>query len=144
MAFLQNFVPQQLLFLFSKHLDTMSNLTDCGTGQTDLWFLGLKSIAETFAKDEKGYYGVKKSSAETRKKIVAELMKEDKLGIAVRKAVSQLNKKGSQSGRGIIQNLFSKGILLALGGVMGYILRASMNHFEQELWFFFYYYTIQI
>jgi hypothetical protein len=40
---------------------------------------------------------------------------------------------GSQSGSGIIQNFFSKGILLALGGVMGYILRASMNDFEQEL-----------
>ena len=36
-AFLQKFVSQQLLFLFSKHLDTMSNVTDCGTGRTDLW-----------------------------------------------------------------------------------------------------------
>ena len=36
MAFLQSFVSQQLLFLFSKHLDTMSNATDCGTGLTDL------------------------------------------------------------------------------------------------------------
>ena len=36
MTLLQNFVSQQLLFLFSKHLDTMSNVTDCGTGQTDL------------------------------------------------------------------------------------------------------------
>ena len=36
MTFLQIFVSQQLLFLFSKHLDTMSNVTDCGTGQTDL------------------------------------------------------------------------------------------------------------
>ena len=36
MAFLQIFVSQQLLFLFSKHLDTMLNVTDCGTGQTDL------------------------------------------------------------------------------------------------------------
>ena len=58
-------------------------------------------------------------------------MKDDKLGIAVRKAVSQLNKNGSQDG--IIKKVFSKGILLALGGVMGYILRASMNNFEQEL-----------
>ena len=58
-------------------------------------------------------------------------MKDDKLGIAVRKAVSQLNKNGSQDGT--IKKVFSKGILLALGGVMGYILRASMNDFEQEL-----------
>ena len=36
MAFLQIFVSQQLLFLFSKHLDTISNVTDCGTGGTDL------------------------------------------------------------------------------------------------------------
>ena len=60
-------------------------------------------------------------------------MKEDKLGIVVRKAVSQLTKNGSQNGGGIAKNVFSKGILLALGGVMGYILRASMNNFEQEL-----------
>ena len=30
MAFLQNFVSKQLLFLFSEHLDTMSNVMDCG------------------------------------------------------------------------------------------------------------------
>ena len=36
MAFLQIFVSQQLLFLFSKHLDTMSNVTDCVSSQTDL------------------------------------------------------------------------------------------------------------
>ena len=60
-------------------------------------------------------------------------MKADKLGIAVRKAVSQLTKNGSQNGGGIAKNVFSKGILLALGGVMGYILRALMNNFEQEL-----------
>ena len=36
MAFLQIFVSQQLLFLFSKHLDTMLNVTDCGPGRTDL------------------------------------------------------------------------------------------------------------
>ena len=36
MAFLQIIVSQQLLFLFSKHLDTMLNVTDCGTGRTDL------------------------------------------------------------------------------------------------------------
>ena len=30
------FGSQQLLFLFSKHLDTMSNVTDCDPGQTDL------------------------------------------------------------------------------------------------------------
>ena len=35
-AFLQKFVSQQLLFLFSKHLDTMSNVMDCDPGQTDL------------------------------------------------------------------------------------------------------------
>ena len=35
MAFLEIFVSQHLL-LFSKHLDTMSNVTDCGTGRTDL------------------------------------------------------------------------------------------------------------
>ena len=63
-------------------------------------------------------------------------MKGDKLGIAVRKAVSQLTKNGGQTDGGVSQNIFSKGILLALGGVMGYILRASMNNIEQELWFF--------
>ena len=41
MAFLQIFVSQQLLFLFSKHLDTMSNVTDCGTGRTDLWMYSI-------------------------------------------------------------------------------------------------------
>ena len=35
-ALLQIFVSQQLLFLFSKHLDTMSKVTDCVPGQTDL------------------------------------------------------------------------------------------------------------
>ena len=59
-------------------------------------------------------------------------MKGDKLGIAVRKAVSQLTKNGGQTDGGVSQNIFSKGILLALGGVMGYILRASMNNIEQE------------
>ena len=37
MAFLQTFVSQQLLFLFSKHLDTMSNVKNCVSSQTDLW-----------------------------------------------------------------------------------------------------------
>ena len=32
MAFLQIFVSQPLLFLFSKHLDTMLNVTYCWTG----------------------------------------------------------------------------------------------------------------
>ena len=32
MVFFQSFVFKQLLFLFSKHLDTMSNVTDCWTG----------------------------------------------------------------------------------------------------------------
>ena len=36
MAFLQIFVSQQLLFLFSKNLDTMPNVTNCGNSQTDL------------------------------------------------------------------------------------------------------------
>ena len=36
MAFLQIFISQQLLFLFSKHLDTMLDVMDCGTGRTDL------------------------------------------------------------------------------------------------------------
>ena len=36
MAFLQIFVSHQLLFLFSKHLDIMSNVMNCGTGRTDL------------------------------------------------------------------------------------------------------------
>ena len=36
-AFLQIFVSQQLLFLFSKHLDTMLNVTNCVSSQTDLW-----------------------------------------------------------------------------------------------------------
>ena len=35
-AFLEILVSHELLFLFLKHLDTMSNLTDCGTGRTDL------------------------------------------------------------------------------------------------------------
>ena len=37
LAFLQIFVSPQALFLFSKHLDTMTNLTDGALGQTDLW-----------------------------------------------------------------------------------------------------------
>ena len=37
MAFLKNFVWQQSLFLFSKHLDTMSNLTHFVSGETDPW-----------------------------------------------------------------------------------------------------------
>ena len=36
MAFLKLFVSQKLFYLFSKHLDTMLNATDCGTGRTDL------------------------------------------------------------------------------------------------------------
>ena len=36
MAFLQIFVAQQLFFLFSNHLDTMLNVTDCAPGQTDI------------------------------------------------------------------------------------------------------------
>ena len=38
MVFFLSFVSQQLLFLFSKHLNTMLNVTNCGTGRTDLWF----------------------------------------------------------------------------------------------------------
>ena len=37
MAYFQIFVSQQLLFLFSKYLDTMLNVTDCGTSRTYLW-----------------------------------------------------------------------------------------------------------
>ena len=37
MAFLQIFVSQQLLFLFSKRLITLSNVMDCDSGQTNLW-----------------------------------------------------------------------------------------------------------
>ena len=96
-------------------------------------FLGIRSIAEKFADDEKGHFGCKKASEETKKRIVGELMKEDKLGNAVRKAISQLPKNGSQNGGDIAQNFYSKGILLAFVGVMGYILRASMNDFEQVL-----------
>ena len=39
MAFLKNFVWQQSLFLFSKHLDTMSNLTHLVNSKTDPWSL---------------------------------------------------------------------------------------------------------
>ena len=39
MAFSQNFVSQQLSFLFSKHLDKMSNVTDCGYSQKGLCFV---------------------------------------------------------------------------------------------------------
>ena len=38
MAFLKNFVWQQSLFLFSKHLDTMLNLTHFVNSETDPWF----------------------------------------------------------------------------------------------------------
>ena len=96
-------------------------------------FLGIRSIAEKFADDEKGHFGCKKASEEIKMRIVGELMKEDKLGNVVRKAISQLPKNGSQNGGEIAQNFYSKGILLAFVGVMGYILRASMNNFEQEL-----------
>ena len=45
MAFVKNLVWQQLLFLFSKHLDTMSNLMHFGYGKTNpcLNFFILKS-----------------------------------------------------------------------------------------------------
>ena len=40
MAFFQSFVSHQLLFLFSKHLDTSNvDSTDCVSGQTDLWLI---------------------------------------------------------------------------------------------------------
>jgi len=94
---------------------------------------GIRSIAEKFADDENGHFGCKKASEEIKMRIVGELMKEDKLGNAVRKAISQLPKNGSQNGGEIAQNFYSKGILLAFVGVMGYILRASMNDFEQVL-----------
>ena len=38
MAFLPIFISQELLFLFSKQLYTMLNVTDCDPGQTNLWF----------------------------------------------------------------------------------------------------------
>ena len=95
-------------------------------------FLGIKTIAESFAKDEKGYFGCKKASEETKKKIVAELMKGDKIGIEIRKAVEKLTKK-TNAGGGTVQSLVSKGIMMAIGGVLGYMLKASMNTFEQEL-----------
>ena len=94
-------------------------------------FLGIKTIAESFAKDEKGYFGCKKASEETKKKIVAELMKGDKIGIEIRKAVEKLTKKTNAGGT--VQSLVSKGIMVAIGAVMGYMLKASMNTFEQEL-----------
>ena len=35
LAFLKTFISQQLLFLFSKNLDTMANVTDCGYSKTN-------------------------------------------------------------------------------------------------------------
>merc|ERR1719507_502049 len=94
------------------------------------WFLaeaskgatGIKTIAESFAKDEKGYFGCKKASEETKKKIVDELMKGDKIGIEIRKAVEKLTKN---KGGGTIQSLVSKGVMVAIGVVIGYMLKAS-------------------
>ena len=94
-------------------------------------FLGFKTIAESFANDEKGYFGCKKASEETKKKIVDELMKGDKIGIEIRKAVEKLTKNKNTGGT--VQYLVSKGIMMAIGGVLGYMLKASMNTFEQEL-----------
>ena len=45
MAFLQSFVSQQLLFLFSKHLNTMSNATDCVSGRIDLCITNLNMVS---------------------------------------------------------------------------------------------------
>ena len=98
---------------------------------TQFFFLGIKTIAESFAKDEKGYFGCKKASEETKKKIVDELMKGDKIGIEIRKAVEKLTKNKNTGGT--VQTLVSKGIMMAIGGVLGYMLKASMNTFEQEL-----------
>ena len=95
--------------------------------------LGIKIIAESFAKDEKGYFGCKKASEETKKKIVDELMKGDKIGIEIRKAVEKLTKNKGGGRGGTIQYLVSKGVTVAIGAVMGYMLKASMNTFEQEL-----------
>jgi len=103
------------------------------------WFLkeaskgvtGIKTIAESFAKDEKGYFGCKKASEETKKKIVDELMKGDKIGIEIRKAVEKLTKNKNTGGT--VQYLVSKGIMMAIGGVLGYMLKASMSTFEQDL-----------
>ena len=93
--------------------------------------LGIKIIAESFAKDEKGYFGCKKASEETKKKIVDELMKGDKIGIEIRKAVEKLTKNKNTGGT--VQSLVSKGIMMAIGGVLGYMLKASMSAFEQDL-----------
>jgi hypothetical protein len=94
-------------------------------------FLGIKTIAESFAKDEKGYFGCKKASEETKTKIVAELMKGDKIGIEIRKAVEKLTKNKNTGGT--VKSLVSNGIMMGIGGVLGYMLKASMNTFEQEL-----------
>ena len=96
-------------------------------------FLGIKTIAESFAKDEKGYFGCKKASEETKKKIVDELMKGDKIGIEIRKAVEKLTKNKNTGGTVQLQSLVSKGIMMAIGGVLGYMLKASMSTFEQDL-----------
>ena len=52
MAFLQIFVSQQLLFLFSKHLDTMSNVTDCGAGRTDLCLMVVVAFCSVVGTDK--------------------------------------------------------------------------------------------
>ena len=57
MAFLLSFISQQLLFLFSKHLDTMSNVTYCRTDRTDLWLkeAEIDEQNEKFAKGEANF-----------------------------------------------------------------------------------------
>ena len=53
MAFLQIFDHNNYcFFLFSKHLDTMSNVTDCGYGQTDLCLKSEKSRICRAVKEE--------------------------------------------------------------------------------------------
>ena len=52
--------------------------------------LGIKTIAEKFTDDEKGFIGCKDASEETKKKIIAEMMKNDKIGDAIKKAIEKL------------------------------------------------------
>ena len=123
--------PHEVRFWAALFFSGTKNRVSRGLAVLDS-FLGIKTIAESFAKDEKGYFGCKKASEETKKKIVAELMKGDKIGIEIRKAVEKLTKKKNTED-GTVQSLVSKGVMVAIGGVLGYMLKASMNTFEQEL-----------
>jgi len=50
---------------------------------------GIKTIAEKFIDDEKGFIGCKNASEEAKKKIMTELMKNDKIGTEIRKAIEK-------------------------------------------------------